>query len=79
MIKSACSTMKKSLALSGVLLLTGIILEVIAQFLSLESMIPALFAYAGAISIFLGFIVLVAALIAMMIPKVNRDLDSCQH
>ena len=79
MIESACSIMKKSIVLTAVLLLTGTLLGIIAQFLSLETIAPVVFTYSGVFAISLGLIIFAATLIAIMIPKVNQHLDSCQH
>lgn len=79
MIKSACDVMKKSIVLTVILLVTGTLLEVIAQFLSLETIAPVVFTYGGVFAISLGLIIFAATLIAIMIPKVNRHLDNCQH
>jgi len=79
MIKSACNIMKKSIIVSIVFLSTGILLEIIAQFLSFESLVPALFTYVGFFAIFLGLSIILATIIAVLIPKVNKHLDSCQH
>ena len=79
MIKSACSIMKKSIVLTAALIVTGTLLEIAAQFLSLESIAPVVFTYSGVFAISLGLIIFTATLIAIMIPKVNQHLDSCQH
>lgn len=79
MFKSACDVVKKSVMLSAFFLTIGALLEVAAQLITVESMIPIFFAYAGVFAMFLGFIGLLATLIAVMIPKVNQHLQSCQH
>jgi len=79
MIKSACNAMKKSIMLSAALLVTGVVLEIIAQFLALETMIPVIFTYGGFMAISLGLLIILATLVAIMLPKVNQHLDSCQH
>ncbi len=79
MIKSACNVMKKSIVSAAALLLTGTLLEIIAQFLSLETITPVIFTYGGVFAISLGLIIFTATLIAIMIPKVSQHLDSCQH
>ena len=79
MIKSACSAMKKSIIISATLLITGVFLEVIAQFLSLETMVPVLFTYGGFFAIALGITIFLATMIVIMVPKVNQQLDTCQH
>ena len=79
MIKSTCDVMKKSIMLSAFFLTIGALLEIAAQFLTLESMLPVYFAYAGVFAIFLGIVGILATLIAVMIPKVNHNLRACQH
>lgn len=79
MIKSACDFMKKSIILSALLMLVGSILEVVALFLSFETMIPVLLIYGGFVAISLGLILLLAILIAVIIPNVSKRLSACQH
>ncbi len=79
MFKSACDVIKKMVMLSAFFLTIGALLEIAAQFLILESMLPIFFAYAGVLSLFLGFIGIITTLIAVMIPKVNQQLQHCQH
>jgi hypothetical protein len=79
MFNSACDVLKKSVMLSAFFLTIGALLEIAAQFLTLESMVPVFFAYAGVFAIFLGLVGILATLIAVMIPKVNQHLQSCQH
>jgi len=56
MFKSACDVVKKSVMLSAFFLTIGALLEVAAQLLTVESMVPIFFAYAGVFAIFLGFV-----------------------
>ena len=79
MFKSACDAMKKFVVLSASLLVTGALLEVVAQLITVESMIPIFFAYAGVFAIGLGLIVLLGVFIAMMIPSISQRLGACQH
>jgi hypothetical protein len=79
MFNSACNTVKKSIMLSILFLTIGVLLEIVAQILTLENMIPVYFAYAGIFAIFIGIVGIIATLIAVMIPKVNRHLQECQH
>ena len=79
MFKSACDVMKKSVVFSASLLMSGVLLEIIAQFLSLNSMVPIFFAYAGVFAIGLGALVLLGTFIAIMLPNVNQQLKTCQH
>ena len=79
MFKSACDAMKKSIMLSAVLVVTGVILEIIAQFLTLESMIPAVFTYGGFIVMSLGLFLMLGTLLVTLLPFINRRLNGCQH
>jgi len=79
MFKSACDVIKKSVMLSAFFLTIGALLEIAAQFLAPESMIPVFFAYAGVFAIFLGVLGILATFIAILIPKVNQHLQGCQH
>ena len=79
MFKSACDAMKKFVIFSASLLLTGAVLEVLAQLITTESMIPIFFAYAGVFAIGAGIVILLGVFVAMMIPAVSQRLDACQH
>ncbi|MBE9525530.1 MAG: hypothetical protein IME94_01015 [Proteobacteria bacterium] len=79
MFKSACDVMKKVVIVSASLLLTGAILEVLAQLMTTESMVPIFFAYAGVFAIGTGIVVLLGVFVAMMIPSISQKLDTCQH
>ncbi len=79
MFKSACDVVTKSVILAAFFFAIGVTLEIVAQFLTLEGVIPAYFAYMGIIAMFMGLIILLATLIAVMVPKVNQHLQACQH
>jgi len=79
MIKSACDVMKKSILLSATLLVVGVILEIIAQFLSFETIFPVIFTYGGFLAISLGVLIVLVTFAAIMVPKINQHLDACQH
>ncbi|MCU7835036.1 MAG: hypothetical protein KZQ83_07230 [gamma proteobacterium symbiont of Taylorina sp.] len=79
MIKSACDVMKKSIMISAILLFAGTSLEVVARFISYESILPVIFIYTGFFAISFALMIVLATFIAIMIPKVNQRLDSCQH
>ena len=79
MFKSACDVMKKVVIVSASLLLTGAILELLAQLITTESMVPIFFAYAGVFAIGAGIVVLLGVFVAMMIPSISQKLDTCQH
>ncbi len=79
MFSSACDAMKKSVMLSAFFLTIGVLLEVVTQFLSLESMVPVYFAYAGVFAIFLGVVGIFTVSVAVMIPSISQRLQSCQH
>ena len=79
MFKSACDVVKKSVMLSAFFFTMGALLEILAQIITTENMIPIYFAYLGIFAMLIGFIVLFVTLIAVLIPKVNQHLQSCQH
>lgn len=79
MFISACDTMRKVVILSASLFLIGILLEIMTQLITFESMISVFFAYAGIFAIGLGLVILLGVFIAMMIPAVSHHLDACQH
>ncbi len=79
MFKSACDTVKISVMLSAFFLINGALLEIAAQFLTLDSMTPVFLAYAGVMAIFLGLVGLLGTLFAVMLPNVNQRLQACQH
>lgn len=79
MFKSACDAIKKSVMLSAFFLTIGALLEIAAQFLTLESMVPVFFAYAGVMAIFLGLVGMLGTLVAVLIPTINQRLKACQH
>ncbi|MCW8932431.1 MAG: hypothetical protein OQL19_19620 [Gammaproteobacteria bacterium] len=79
MFKSACDVVKKSVMLSALFLTIGALLEIAAQLLTLENMIPVFFAYAGVMAIFIGLVGILATLVAVLIPGINQRLQACQH
>lgn len=79
MFKSACDVMKKSIILSVLLMLLGSVLEAGALFLSLETSIPVFLIYGGLAAIFLGLILLLVILFAVMLPNVSKRLSACQN
>lgn len=79
MIKSACKLMKISAVTSVAFFVTGIVLVLMAQQLSLQSVLPAVFLTLGFASIIVGVFVMGVTIIAIMLPKVSRQLELCQH
>ena len=79
MIKSACDVMKKAAVSSVALFVTGVVLVLVAQQISLQSALPATFLALGFISIVVGVLVMAITIIVIMLPKVSRRLDLCQH
>ena len=79
MIKSACNLMKQAVALSVTFIVGGGLLVLMVQLLSLETMAPVVITYLGLFSIFAGVLILFVTIIAIMVPKVSRQLDPCQH
>ena len=71
--------MKQSVILSVTFIIGGRFLVLMAQLLSLETMVPVVFTYLGLLSIFAGVLILFVTFIVTMVPKVSRQLDSCQH
>jgi len=61
------------------LTLTGVILEIIAQFFTFETIIPVVFTYGGFLAIALGLAIILLTSIVVMLPKVSKHLDACQH
>lgn len=79
MIKSACNLMKRTVVLSVTFIAGGSLLVLMAQLLSLETMTPVVFTYLGLFSMFAGVLIIFATIIAIMVPRVSRQLDLCQH
>lgn len=79
MIKSACKLMKLAAVSSAALMVAGGLLVLVAQQISLESTLPAIFISLGFFSIIAGLLVLVGTTVAVMLPTVSRRLDLCQH
>lgn len=79
MTKSACHIMKSAAISSAALMVAGGLLVLVAQYLSLGSVLPAIFISLGFFSIITGLLVLVGTIVAVMLPTVSRQLDLCQH
>ncbi len=79
MIKSACNLMRRAVVLSAAFIVGGGLLLLVVQLLSLEAMASVVFNYLGLFSILAGILMFFATIIAIMVPKVNRQLDACQH
>ena len=71
--------MKKASVSSVALFIAGIVLVLVAQQLSLQSALPATFLALGFISIVSGVVIMAVTIIAIMLPKVSRQLELCQH
>lgn len=71
--------MKKAAVSSVALFVTGVVLVLMAQQISLQSALPATFLALGFISIVVGVLVMAITIIVIMLPKVSRQLDLCQH
>ena len=71
--------MKKAAVSSVALFVIGIFLVLVAQQLSLQSALPAIFLALGFVSIVVGVLVMAVTIIVIMLPKVSRQLDLCQH
>lgn len=79
MIKSACDLMKRAVVLSVMFIAGGSLFVLMAQLLPLETMVPVIFTYLGLFSMFAGVLVIFVTIMAIMMPKVSRQLDLCQH
>jgi hypothetical protein len=79
MIKSACGLMKLAAVSSVAFIIAGSLLVFVAQQLSLETVLPAIFIALGFFSLILGIFVMVGTVVAVMLPYVSRQLDLCQH
>ena len=71
--------MKLAAVSSVALILAGSLLVLVAQQLSLETVLPAIFTSLGFFSIILGIFVMVGTAIVVMLPYISRQLDLCQH
>ncbi len=79
MIKSACYLMKKAAASSATFIVLGGIIVLISQLLNLGTVAPAILSYLGFISVFVGLLIMLITLLALMLPKVSQRLEQCQH
>ncbi len=79
MIKSACFLMKKAAASSVSLIVMGTLMVLISQFINLTTAIPAIFSYIGFIAIFVGLLIMLITTIVILMPKISRQLEQCQH
>ena len=71
--------MKKASVSSVALFIAGIVLVLVAQQITLQSALPASFLALGFISIVAGVVIMAVTIVAIMLPKVSRQLDLCQH
>jgi len=71
--------MKKAAVSSVAFIATGSLLVLVALALPLQSALPVFFTYLGFFSIFAGVLVMAVTIVAMMLPKVSRQLELCQH
>lgn len=71
--------MKISAVSSVAFFVTGVVLVLIAQQISLQSVLPAVLLALGFASIVVGMLVMGVTVIAIMLPKVSRQLELCQH
>jgi len=79
MIQSACNLMKIATVSSVAFIVAGSLLVLVAQQLSLETVLPAIFTSLGFFSIISGMLAMIGTAVAAMLPKVSRKLDLCQH
>ncbi|MCP4074973.1 MAG: CD36 family protein [Gammaproteobacteria bacterium] len=79
MIKSACFLMKKAAASSVFLIVAGTLLVLISQFINLTTVVPAIFSYVGFILIVAGLLIMLITTVAILLPRISRQLEQCQH
>jgi len=79
MFESACSAMRKATFSSVALIVVGSLLVLVAELLSLQTVLPVIVGYLGFFSILAGSVVLALTVLALMLPTVNRRLSLCQH
>lgn len=71
--------MKLAAVSAAAFMVSGGLLVLVAQQLSLETALPAILTSLGFFSIITGLLVLVGTTVAVMLPTVSRRLDLCQH
>ena len=79
MKNSICAKIKKVSLLSLTFIFMGLLAELLVQLLSSSSLVSVTISYLGFFSIFIGFIIFILTVATVMLPKVNRQLDACQH
>ena len=79
MTKSACDRMKLAAVSAAVFIIIGGSLVFLAQHLSLETLVPPVMIALGFSSIVIGFLVMIATVITVMLPSVSRQLDLCRR
>ncbi len=71
--------MKISAVSSVAFFVTGVVLVLLAQQISLQSVLPAVLLALGFFSIVVGVLVMGVTIITIMLPKVSRQLEHCEH
>lgn len=71
--------MKKAAASSVTFIVLGGALVLMSHLLNLSSVAPAIFSYLGFLSIFSGLLIMLVTLFTIMLPKVSKRLEHCQH
>lgn len=71
--------MKLATVSSVTFIVAGSLLVLMAQQLSLETVLPAVFTALGFVSIVTGFVLIFGTAVAVMLPQISRKLDLCQH
>lgn len=79
MFRSACDLMKKSTLTSATLVIGGALLSLLAPTLPTKSALPMLVSYLGLFAVVFGSLLMVAIAIAILLPKVSRDMNLCRH
>ena len=79
MIKSACNALKQAVVSSVAFIAAGVLLVLSAQLQLLPTILGAIITYVGFFSVLSGVLLIAIVVLAVMLPKINRQLDLCQH
>jgi hypothetical protein len=71
--------MKKSIVISGVMLLIGSLLEVSVLLFNPDNIFEILLVYSGFGFLLSGVLLLTVTFLTVMVPSVNEKLNDCQH
>ena len=79
MFKSACNALKQAVVSSAAFIAVGVLLVLSAQLPSLSTTLSAIITYLGFFSVLSGILLIAITGFAVMLPKINRQLELCQH